>query len=65
MEEDRILVVSGTCPKCGHVKTSILEKVKDKLREICPAHGAQDFRVMTGAMRSREEAEEIMKGGIF
>lgn len=63
--QEMVLVVSGTCPHCGHVKTAIPRKQQNKYSATCPKHGRQRFNVLTAALRPRAEAEEILRGEVI
>lgn len=62
---EQILVASGTCPRCGRVETTILEKQENRFKALCPAHGLQHFKVLTCALRDREQAEAMLRGEVI
>jgi hypothetical protein len=59
---DKVIIVSGSCPKCGHVESGKLEKANDRFKALCPKHGRQTFKILSSAIRDKEEAEQLLKG---
>ncbi len=63
--QEMVLVVSGSCPKCGQVQTAILKKPQNKFSALCSKHGMQRFNVLTSALRSKDEAEAMLRGEVI
>lgn len=62
--QEIVIVVSGSCPKCGQVQTAILKRSQNKFSALCGKHGMQRFNVLTSALRDKDEAEAILRGEV-
>lgn len=61
----KIIIVSGKCPKCGYVAVGRLARPKDKFRALCKKHGRQDFIILSSALRDKDEADAVLKGEVI